>query len=111
MVAKILWCLKFYNEKNYSIKLLFNLFLFAWMIFTSSCSHQNFSIELSNELDISRQFETVEIDIKKIPKSIQSDIDKIGVYDPDKGVFLTKQIIFMNKDGVIDLLIFQPELP
>ena len=98
-------------KKNYSIKLLFNLFLFAWMIFTSSCSNQNFSIELSNELDISRQFETVEIDIKKIPESIQSDIDKIGVYDPDKRVFLTKQIIDMNQDGVIDLLIFQPELP
>ena len=82
------------------------------MIFTSSCSlNQNFSIELSNELDISRQFETVEIDINKIPESIQSDIEKIGVYDPDKRVFLTKQIIDMNQDGVIDLLIFQPELP
>ena len=81
------------------------------MIFTSSCSHQNFSIELSNELDISRQFETVEIDIKKIPESIQSDIDKIGVYDPDKGVFLTKQIIDMNQDWIAIKNSSQPTPP
>ena len=52
---------------------------------------------------------SVEIDLKKIPESIQSLIEKIGVYDVDKATFLTKQLIDMNHDGVMDLLLFQPD--
>ena len=76
-----------------------------------SCSSEPFSIEIYNPLDISRQAETVEIDLKKIPESIKSSIGKIGIYDVDQATFLTKQLIDMNQDGVMDFLLFQPKLP
>ena len=98
-------------KKYNSIKINRLLLLFISTISILSCSSDPFSIELYNQLDISRQTETVEIDLKKIPESIQSLIEKIGVYDVDKATFLTKQLIDMNHDGVMDLLLFQPNLP
>ena len=98
-------------KKYNSMKINRVLLLFISTISILSCSSDPFSIELYNQLDISRQTETVEIDLKKIPESIQSLIEKIGVYDVDKATFLTKQLIDMNHDGVMDLLLFQPDLP
>jgi hypothetical protein len=98
--------------KKYSnIKLNIIPLLFISIISTLSCSSEPFSIELNNQLDFSRRAETVEIDINKIPESIQSSIEKIGIYDVEKGTFLTKQLIDMNQDGLMDLLLFQPNLP
>ena len=98
-------------KKYNNIKLSIIIFLFVSIISILSCSSEPFSIELNNQLDFSRQAETVEIEINKIPKSIQSSIEKIGIYDVEKGTFLTKQLIDMNQDGVMDLLLFQPNLP
>ena len=87
-------------KKYNSIKINRLLLLFISTISILSCSSDPFSIELYNQLDISRQTETVEIDLKKIPESIQSLIEKIGVYDVDKATFLTKQLIDMNQQSL-----------
>jgi len=97
-------------KKPYKIKLRIVPLLFISIISILSCSSEPFSIELNNQLNFSRQSETVEIDINKIPESIQSSIEKIGIYDVEKGTFLTNQLIDMNQDGVMDLLLFQPNL-
>ena len=97
-------------KKSYKIKLSIIPLLIISIISILSCSSEPFSIELNNQLDFPRQYETVEIDINKIPKSIQSSIEKIGIYDVEKETFLTKQLIDMNQDGVMDLLLFQPNL-
>ena len=93
--------MKRFNRTKFNIVLL----LFISVMSILSCSSEPFSIEIYNPLDISRQAETVEIDLKKIPESIKSSIGKIGIYDVDQATFLTKQLIDMNQDGVMDFLI------
>ena len=75
-----------------------------------SCTSGPLTINLTNTLDVSRQNETVEIDIYDLPKSIVSMIERVGVYDPSEGLFLTTQLIDLDKDGQMDQLIFQPEM-
>ena len=74
-------------KKSYKIKLRIIPLLFISIISILSCSSEPFSIELNNQLDFSRHYETVEIDINKIPESIQSSIEKIGIYDVEKEAF------------------------
>ena len=61
-------------------------------------------------MDVARQNETVEIDIDDLPQEMTSIIDRVGVYDPSENIFVTTQLIDLDKDGIMDQLIFQPEL-
>ena len=87
-----------------------SMFLLGGITLLVSCTSGPLTINLTNTLDVSRQNETVEIDIYDLPQSIVSMIERVGVYDPSKGVFLTTQLIDLDKDGQMDQLIFQPEL-
>ncbi len=75
-----------------------------------SCTSGPLIINLTNTLDVSRQNETVEIDIYDLPQKMVSMIERVGVYDPSEGLFLTTQLIDLDKDGQMDQLIFQPEM-
>ena len=75
-----------------------------------SCTSGPLTINLINTLDVSRQNETVEIDIYDLPQNMVSMIERVGVYDPSEGLFLTTQLIDLDKDGQMDQLIIQPEL-
>ena len=87
-----------------------SMFLLGGITLLVSCTSGPLTINLTNTLDVSRQNETVEIDIYDLPKSIVSMIERVGVYDPSEGLFLTTQLIDLDKDGQMDQLIFQPEL-
>jgi hypothetical protein len=53
----------------------------------ASCTPEPFSLNLINNLDLSRENETVEIALSELPKEITSMIDRIGVYDPLEAAF------------------------
>ena len=76
----------------------------------ASCTPTPVSIHLTNNLNIERQNETVEVLIADLPELLSSKIDKIGVYDPSENTFLTTQLIDIDQDGKMDQLIFQPQL-
>ena len=86
------------------------MLLLVWITLLLSCSSSPLTINLTNILDVPRQNETVEIDIDDLPQDMASMIDRVGVYDPSEGVFLTTQLIDFDNDGQMDQLIFQPEL-
>lgn len=76
----------------------------------ASCTPEPFSINLTNDLDLTRENETVEISLSELPEQITSMIDKIGVYDPSAATYLTTQLIDTDQDGMMDQLIFQPQM-
>ena len=84
----------------------------AWVLICllASCGPAPLEIHLTNNLDLSRENETVEISLSELPKEISAMMDRIGVYDPSDKVFLTTQLMDTNDDGQMDQLIFQPEL-
>ena len=76
----------------------------------ASCTPDPFSINLTNNLDLTRENETVEIALSELPEQITSMIDRIGVYNPSEATFLTTQLIDTDQDGMMDQLIFQPQM-
>ena len=87
-----------------------SMFLLGGITLLVSCTSGPLTINLTNTLDVSRQNETVEINIYDLPQNMVSMIERVGVYDPSEGLFLTTQLIDLDKDGQMDQLIFQPEL-
>ncbi len=76
----------------------------------ASCAPTPVSIHLTNNLNLERQNETIEISIAELPDHWSSKIDKIGIYDPAEDAFLTSQLIDIDQDGEMDQLIFQPTM-
>jgi len=91
----------------FSIKTFEALWLVALL---ASCTPDPFSLDLINNLDLTRENETVEVSLNELPKEITSMIDRIGVYDPLAAAFLTTQLIDRDQDGKMDQLIFQPQM-
>jgi hypothetical protein len=52
----------------------------------------------------------VEIALNSLPEQTRAIIDDIGVFDPSQNKFLTTQLIDKDQDGIVDELIFQPQL-
>ena len=76
----------------------------------ASCAPTPVSIHLTNNLNLERQNETIEISIAELPDHWSSKIDKIGIYDPAEDAFLISQLIDVDQDGEMDQLIFQPTM-
>ena len=84
--------------------------LFCSICIFASCAPTTLSIHLTNNLNVERQNETVEILIAELPDHWLSKIDKIGIYDPVDNTFLVTQLIDVDQDGQMDQLIFQPTM-
>jgi hypothetical protein len=76
----------------------------------ASCAPTTVSIYLTNNLNVERQNETIEISIAELPAHWSSKMDKIGIYDPAEDAFLISQLIDVDQDGEMDQLIFQPTM-
>jgi hypothetical protein len=76
----------------------------------ASCAPTPVSIHLTNNLNLERQNETIEISIAELPAHWSSKMDKIGIYDPAEDAFLISQLIDVDQDGEMDQLIFQPTM-
>ena len=84
------------------------IFLFLTLVILFSCNKEKDvwgeTYLVKNTLDIDREFETVEIDISKIP------IKDFSITDLDTKEKLVTQLVDVDLDGKNDLLLFQPKL-
>lgn len=67
-------------------------------------------ITIENTLDISRSFETVEINKTDLTLKDSERFEKLSVLDSDTKTILVSQFIDENQDGEMDVLLFQPEI-
>lgn len=74
-----------------------------------SCNSENFLIKVTNDLNINRSFETVELDLNLFPQKIINNISEYGIFDLKNNLLLS-QIIDNNLDGKNDIIIFQPQI-
>jgi len=75
------------------------------------CTGQQGSvIVVKNSLDIPRQFETVEIQKSTVTLSDSQDFENLGVKDLKTNRILVSQFVDSDLDGVMDVLLFQPEM-
>lgn len=75
----------------------------------ASCQEEKkaYTIKVNNDLDLDRQFETVEVS-----KSIfgLENLNGFGIKDVSSGEILTSQLVDNDEDGSIDVLLFQPNI-
>ena len=74
-----------------------------------SCNSENFLIKVTNDLNINRSFETVELDLNLFPQKLINNISEYGIFDLKNNLLLS-QIIDNNLDGKNDIIIFQPQI-
>ena len=82
-------------------------FLIVFLLF--SCNSENYLIKVTNDLNINRSFETVELDLNLFPQKIINNISEYGIFDLKNNLLLS-QIIDNNLDGKNDIIIFQPQI-
>jgi hypothetical protein len=84
--------------------------LLGLIILITSCAPAPVNILITNNTDLLRENEVVEIAVNSLPEQTRAIIDDIGVFDPSQNKFLTTQLIDKDQDGIVDELIFQPQL-
>lgn len=84
-------------------------FIFAFIGVVSSCAEQEKTktITVKNSLNNDRSFETIEL-TKNFLKV--DDLSMIGIRNTDTQTLLVTQSIDEDGDGILDLIIFQPEI-
>lgn len=79
------------------------------VIILSNCSQKDKTktISVKNTLDLERTFETVELskDFLRV-----DDLTNIGIKDSDTKKLLVTQTIDYNGDGILDVILFQPQI-
>jgi hypothetical protein len=83
------------------------------IIFFYSCTPKDPAAEINvfNKLDLDRNSETIEIDLKQIPTLLaQFTADQIVVKDGATDQIVLSQLIDLNDDGKPDQLIFQTDI-
>ena len=83
------------------------LFFFATLL---SYSQQNKIISVSNDLNIDREFETIELSKSVLGIKITEVLEKYGIREMGTTQFLVSQCVDENGDGVSDVLLFQPTI-
>jgi hypothetical protein len=83
------------------------LFFFATLL---SYSQQNKIISVSNDLNVDREFETIELSKSVLGIKITEVLEKYGIREMGTTQFLVTQCVDENGDGVSDVLLFQPTI-
>ncbi|MCF7561575.1 DUF4861 domain-containing protein [Sabulilitoribacter multivorans] len=84
------------------------LFLYCLIV---SCSPKTGQIiTIKNNLDIGRNFETVEIKRADVKLKAGEDFEKLSVKDLKTNTILVSQFVDEDQDGKVDILLFQPEI-
>lgn len=79
--------------------------------FVFSCQNESGQIiTVKNSLDIARHFETVEINKTDLVFKTDKDFSKFAVQDIETKTILISQLVDNDGDGVMDVLLFQPEI-
>ncbi|GGD27203.1 DUF4861 domain-containing protein [Hyunsoonleella pacifica] len=87
-----------------------SILLLSCFIFFNCENKSGQIITVKNSLDISRSFETVELNLSDIILSQGESIEGIGVVDVETGEVLVSQLVDEDLDGNIDILLFQVEI-
>lgn len=84
-----------------------HIYLIGILILFSCSQEKRMKIVIENTLDIERSFETVELtsDFLKI-----DSLSHIGIKDLISNKLLVTQLVDNEGDGIMDLLLFQPEI-
>ena len=90
------------------------IFYFVTAIFfiTLSCvqDKQRHIVTVKNMLDVPRSFETVEVHKADLALNEGEDFEKFSIQDKETKTILVSQFVDQDKDGVIDMLLFQPNI-
>lgn len=84
--------------------------LFFCLILFNCESKSGQIITVKNTLDISRSFETIELNVSDVILSQDESIKGIGVVDIETGEVLVSQLVDEDLDGNVDVLLFQVEI-
>ena len=83
------------------------LFFFATLL---SYSQKNKIISVSNELNVDREFETIELTKPALGLKITEVLEKYGIREIGTSKFLVSQCVDENGDGISDVVLFQPTI-
>lgn len=88
-------------------KKIMQLFLIAITLSNCSKKDETKTFTVKNTLDLERTFETIELskDFLKV-----DDLSCIGIKDSDIKTLLVTQTIDNDRDGVLDVILFQPQV-
>jgi len=89
----------------------YSVLAFVFLLTLSCEQKKSYIIKVENTLDVSRNFETVEIHKSDLQLG-QADhfFENLGIRDLENNTILVSQLIDENQDGLFDILLFQPEL-
>ena len=93
-------------------KLVFSGFLLTTILLLTGCSNEETGASLTviNDLDMSRDFETILIEGTQVPEISSDDFTRLWVKERATGKILLSQLIDRNSDGEPDAIAFQPSL-
>ncbi|MCK4748082.1 MAG: DUF4861 family protein [Bacteroidales bacterium] len=93
-------------------KLVFSGFLLTTILLLTGCSSEETGASLTviNDLDMSRDFETILIEGTQVPEISSDDFTRLWVKERATGKILLSQLIDRNSDGEPDAIAFQPSL-
>lgn len=91
-------------------KLLFTLLTIFCLTLSWAQVKSVHTVTVKNTLDINRSFETVEINKANLTLKSGEDFSRLMVQDKKTKAILVSQFVDTDQDGVVDLLLFQPEL-
>ena len=88
------------------------LFFLTLVIVSVSCekTKNTKTLIVKNNLNLSRSFETIEISRASLQLEAKDSLALFGIRDAATKVFLVTQYVDNDKDGILDAILFQPEL-
>lgn len=87
---------------------LYSLFMGALLL--TSCHKHETLVMVTNSMDIDRQNETVSLTQSHLPTA-EASLNDFALRDKETGKDIAIQYVDLDDDGVIDELLFQPEVP
>ena len=85
------------------------LVLLAFINFGCMSTSKTIIVEVKNNLNLDRNFETIEVDLTNI-KTLNEDTKSYKVIDIETNLEIITQLVDVTNDGNPDVLLFQPEI-
>ncbi|MDP5202089.1 DUF4861 family protein [Flavobacterium sp. DG2-3] len=86
------------------------LFIITILAVHFTAFSQNKTITISNNLNVDREFETIELTKKSLGLNSNSKLESYAVKDIASNTFIETQTVDNDGDGIADVLLFQPKI-
>jgi len=90
-----------------NISKLLSCFVCAMLLFNCSQKEKSTILSVKNTLDIERSFETVSLNQAFLKVE---NLNTLGIRDTETGALVISQMVDDNADGVMDAILFQPQV-